>query len=226
MNFPSELSFASFLQYSPRESGTRGAQSKRVMYAIKNDGSLNFRNTSGETVQRNAIDAFASAIARVCHSDSFLASYFGPDSVLIPVPKSAPLKNSGALWVPKRICVALVAQKLASDVATVLERHTPVQKSSTAGKGQRPNPPDHYSSSRIADNASFVLGRRIVLVDDVITRGSSFVGFYPHLMEAFPQAQILCFALLRTESSLPVDIIVAPVQGVIRYKNGHLSRVP
>jgi orotate phosphoribosyltransferase-like protein len=64
------------------------------------------------------------------------------------------------------------------------------------------------------------------LVDDVITRGSSFVGMIPHLQEAFPGFEINCFALVRTQSYDAVDNFVAAVEGVITYDGWHLQRTP
>jgi hypothetical protein len=66
----------------------------------------------------------------------------------------------------------------------------------------------------------------ITLVDDVVTRGASFVGMYARLREAYPNARIHCFALIRTISSGEIDAILDPVQGEIRYENDRLSRIP
>jgi hypothetical protein len=63
-------------------------------------------------------------------------------------------------------------------------------------------------------------------VDDVITRGSSFVGLYPRLKVAFPEAVIRCFALVRTQSAGEVERILDAVAGKIHYQNGRLNRWP
>jgi hypothetical protein len=66
----------------------------------------------------------------------------------------------------------------------------------------------------------------ITLVDDVVTRGASFIGMYARLREAYPNAPIRCFALIRTISTGEIDAILDPVHGEIRYENNRLSRVP
>ena len=67
---------------------------------------------------------------------------------------------------------------------------------------------------------------RITLVDDVITHGSSFVGMVPRIQEAFPDAIVRCFALVRTISTGEVDAIFAPTAGTITYRDGLLMRQP
>jgi orotate phosphoribosyltransferase-like protein len=67
----------------------------------------------------------------------------------------------------------------------------------------------------------------ITVVDDVITRGSSFVGAYPRLRSAFPGIPIHCFALVRTISGRDIDGILDPVAGLITHENGQrLHREP
>ncbi|NCA72642.1 MAG: hypothetical protein EOM91_21820 [Sphingobacteriia bacterium] len=63
-----------------------------------------------------------------------------------------------------------------------------------------------------------------MLVDDIVTRGSSFVGVLPHLAAAFPDTPIHCFALLRTISRDEIATILDPVAGRITYRQGHLHR--
>jgi hypothetical protein len=107
-----------------------------------------------------------------------------------------------------------------------LERTRPVQRAALAATGQRPHPPDHYASIRVRAPRLRVHPTRITLVDDVITRGSSFVGMVPRIQEAFPDATICCFALIRTISTGDVDAIFAPIAGTITYREGLLIRQP
>jgi hypothetical protein len=226
MNFPSSLPFISFLQYSPKGNGSAGQKSKTFMYAIKADGPIAAKNVKGEWIMVNAINAITNLLAREAQKQAVLNKYFGADVTLIPIPRSTPLAAKDALWPTHRICRAFVERGLGGDIAPVLERHRPVQKSSMAKPGQRPGPQEHYDSTRISQGEVVLAGRRITLVDDVVTRGSSFVGMMPHVRTAFPDLEINCFALVRTQSYDPVDQIVAPVEGVITYENGQLRRTP
>jgi orotate phosphoribosyltransferase len=85
---------------------------------------------------------------------------------------------------------------------------------------------DCYRVSPLVNNARNDSGLRITLVDDVVTRGASFVGMMPHLQRGFPGCEINCFALVRTQSYDAVDQIVAAVEGVITCDCRQLLRVP
>lgn len=54
---------------------------------------------------------------------------------------------------------------------------------------------------------------RVVLVDDVITRGATIAAAATRLLEAFPNMSIRAFAVAHTESEMPN--IVAPRMGTI-----------
>jgi len=66
----------------------------------------------------------------------------------------------------------------------------------------------------------------ITLVDDVITRGSSFVGLVPRVQETFPGIEIRCFALVRTISSGDIKNILDPIEGTISFNGVDLQRYP
>jgi hypothetical protein len=226
MNFASNLPFISFLQYSPKGLGSAGQTSKAIMYAIKSDGLISLKDAQGVSKGANAIDATINTLVREAKKQEFLNKYFGTDVTLIPIPRSAPLKDKDALWPTHRICRALIARGFGGDIAPILERHRPVQKSSFAKPGQRPGPQEHFDSTGISQGAVILSGRRITLVDDVVTRGASFVGMIPHLQKTFPGFEINCFALVRTQSYEAVDQIVAAVEGVITYDGSQLRRSP
>jgi hypothetical protein len=48
----------------------------------------------------------------------------------------------------------------------------------------------------------------------------------PRIQEAFPNAIVHCFALVRTISTGEVDAIFAPTAGTITYRDGLLIRQP
>jgi hypothetical protein len=226
MSFPSSLPFTSFLQYSPKGLGGKGNDSKFVRSAIKSDGMISSSGPEGKILQVNAIDRAVELIPKLIEEYPFLTKCFGPDVTLIPIPRSSPLAAKDALWPTHRICRALCAKGLAGDISTLLERHTPVQKSAFAQPGQRPSPQAHFDSTKIGQVVAMLAGKRITLVDDFITRGSTFIGMFPHVEATFPGFQINCFALVRTESYMAIEKIVAPVEGTITYQHGQLLRKP
>ena len=217
--FPSDLRFASLLHYSPRGSSEISVLSQDITRRIKNDKFL----SDG----RNAIEAATEHLVKEIDKFPFLHAYFGPHVTLIPVPRNAPMR-AGWLWSPFRICSSFAARGLADAVLPCLVRKKAVTKSATAGPGKRPKPKDHYDTTNVIPSVLVPTPSHITLVDDVITQGSTFVGIIPRLQEAFPQAELRCFALIRTESSGEVSTIVEPVEGHIQFDEvtSFLKRVP
>jgi hypothetical protein len=222
MPFPSEISYTAFLQYSPRGDSKISMNSRVITGAIKNDSYIPVTQ-DGKTVSVRGIEYIVSLISHEIKNYPFLGECLGSEFALVPIPRSAPLKNKDALWPSRRICEALVAAGLGAEVLPLLNRRTAVQKAATAGKGMRPDPEHHYESTIIDNNVPSLLEKPITLVDDVITRGSSFVGMFRRITEAFPNRKISCFALVRTESE--ITTIKSPVQGtIILHPSGRLWR--
>ena len=215
--FPSELPFFSLLQYAPRGRSETSRQSCEIVHAVKTNA--NWR-TQGQTV--NIIAHAAKRAKEVLASSDVLAPGLGADVLLIPMPRSS-LQKPGALWPPLVICEALKAEGLGADIEPCLRRTVPVGKAATAASGGRPDPADH-DNSVVVERDSFFVPKRITIVDDVITRGSSFVGVLPKVAAAFPDVPVSCFALVRTISDGDIDAILDPVQGTITSEDGKRLR--
>jgi hypothetical protein len=226
MCLPSELEFGSFLQYAPSGTTDISEASKTVCYAIKNDSQLSRRAADGETCFVSAIQRAVERIEQSRRGGPLLEDFFGPDRILVPVPRSAPFRTSDALWPAKKICDELVALGLGAAVLPALIRHTAVTKSATAPRGCRPMPPDHFASTSLASELPLFSQRKITVVDDVITRGSTFIGVSPHVVARFPDHDVRYFAMVRTISGGDVETLVAPVIGSIQYTGNYLHREP
>jgi hypothetical protein len=213
---PSSLTFASLLQYAPRGQSDPSVRSRDVMYKIKQDGYVGrFR----------IIDFSAERLAQQIAAYPFLGDYFNSSVTLVPAPRSSPPIRPDALWPSLRICRAILARGLGADVVPCIRRTYAVRKSSTAAAGPRPGPAEHYASARVVRKKRRA-PRAITLEDDVITRGSTFVGLVPRLEEAFPGVEIRCFALVRTQSTGEIDRILDPVERTITYDGADLRRHP
>jgi predicted amidophosphoribosyltransferase len=130
------------------------------------------------------------------------------------------------LWPAKRIAEELVRQGLGREVLVLLERHEPIEKSALQRDGtKRPGPEEHIRTIRVVD-ALLASARRVVLVDDVVTRGATLLGCATLLLHALNRIQVHAFAAVRTMSGLEIDGMLAPVTGVITYTNGRLHREP
>jgi predicted amidophosphoribosyltransferase len=156
-----------------------------------------------------------------------LSSLFAADSILVPVPGSAP--STRGMWAALRLASALHGVGLGGSVWTGIERRFPVRKSATALNTARPIVQQHYESFAVAalESAPGKLPTRLIIVDDVITKGRTLLAAAIRLHEAFPNADIRAFALVRTMGFVTkVGDALDPCQGVVRWAGGDARREP
>ncbi len=195
---------------------------------------------------------FAVQVWRENAANGRFVELFGRDVVLVPVPGSRP---GGVPWVGERLARCLQDLGLACAVWPCLRRCYPVRKSAFAAAGQRPSVREHYASFAVerwpaspdrlagtrrmscADGASHDLralrlrgagsAHRLVLIDDVVTRGRTLLAAAARLREAFPQCEIRAFALMRTlgRGQLPWRN-PDPCEGQVRWLRGDARRIP
>jgi hypothetical protein len=213
---PSDIPFVSFLQYAPQGVSDLSRESREIVLKIKTDG---FH--ANKPIIPYAVERFEQHLAKLEEH----RGWFTPGTLLIPVPRSAPTVT-GAVWPSKRICEELNNRGLGGEIRACLRRTVAIRKSATA-KGNRPDPAEHYESVEVESDAPLLVQPdRILLVDDVVTRGSTFLGLVPRLQESFPVADILCFALVRTMSKREIDSMADPVSGHIRFDGVTPHREP
>ncbi|HWM91420.1 MAG TPA: hypothetical protein VN493_11705 [Thermoanaerobaculia bacterium] len=203
----SSVEYGAFLSYTPRPTpgNEEQARSKRVCHGIKQDAYWD----ANTRLIPFAADKLKEGLTPE------LADLLAPDVVLVPTPGSAPMKQRDALWVPRRICQELVAVGLGGRWEPWLARHTAVQKSAFASRGQRPSAQVHYDSMRVERRVTDQeRPTRITLVDDVLTKGSTLLAGASLLAEAFPGVPVRVFALIRTMGFAFVQI-ADPVYGEI-----------
>jgi predicted amidophosphoribosyltransferase len=160
------------------------------------------------------------------------AAVLGRRVVLVPVPGSAPA--SGAGWVAERLARCLGELELAGQVWPVLRRRRAVRKSAFAPAGARPSVLEHFQSFAIERTVEGGpaceprgAGLHLTLVDDVITRGRTLLGAAARLREAFPEAQVRAFALLRTLGrDEPLRQVLDPCEGEVRWLGTDARRLP
>ena len=163
---------------------------------------------------------------RLLYDDATFADFFGPDTVLMPVPGSTPRRDENTLWVGERICRVLLAEGLANAVMPNVRRVRQVPKSAYQTPGNRPNARTHYNS--IAVDAELLNPARILLVDDIVTKGSTLLACASRASEAFPQAEIRAFPMVRTMGLVPdIDRRLAPCVGrIFRLPDNEANRDP
>ncbi len=167
---------------------------------------------------------YAERVSQQVRDSSPLTGFFSPESVLVPIPGSAPQGGAGRT-VADMLATALLGEGLGHVVWAGLHRVRPVLKSATAVPGSRPSVAAHYAS--FAADASGGCLRQIMLVDDIVTKGRTLLAAAARLREALPQAEIRAFALIRTMGLVPdVNRLLDPCVGEIRWKSGDAVRTP
>jgi hypothetical protein len=205
------ITFASCYVYSPTGLGAVCERS-RLLRALLKAGDANF------------IRKYACRVRQQAEDSTQLAGFFGAADVLVPVPGSTPY-IAGNLWAAEHLAVALLNAGLGGAAWCGLRRVRAVRKSATAAPGTRPTVSVHYES--------FALERppkapeRIVLIDDVVTKGRTLLAAASRVHETLPSSQIRAFALLRTLGLISgVQQLLDPCKGVIRWQAGDAHRSP
>jgi predicted amidophosphoribosyltransferase len=209
------LSFGAYLTYTPRGQSISAQQSKNLMLRVKNDNKI---GTPPKLISEFIAEKIKENIENLPFKD-----FFGSDVALVPVPKSS-LMQQGSLWVPDRIVSALEQQNLGKKYSC-LRRVVAINKSATSSNADRPKAKDHFES--VQCQVILPLPTKIILVDDVVTRGSTLLGCASRLKNIFPNTQIYAFAVIRTISDeTQFEKIEDPCVGEIFLINNETYRTP
>jgi predicted amidophosphoribosyltransferase len=139
------------------------------------------------------------------------------------VPRSA--TKVGGTWAAAELARALVEAGVGSATWTGLHRVSAIAKSATSAKGWRPSVARHFDSFRLEPLK--IRPRRVVLIDDVITKGRTLLAAAARVREALPDTQIRAFALLRTMGFISdLSGLLEPCRGEIRWMRGDARRKP
>jgi predicted amidophosphoribosyltransferase len=201
-----QLEFGALLTYTPRGTTSSAKHSKAVMQVLKRD------NYVGNPPEILMSEWVARKVQQKLNELPF-ASFFHPNSILVPVPKSS-LMQPHTLWVPERIAKALVSVGIGEQVVSCLIRAEAVPKAALSSPKERPTANHHYESLSVQGS----LGKpdEIVLIDDVVTRGATLMGCANRLIDAFPQCHIRAFAAMRTISNAnEFESVYSPCVGTI-----------
>jgi hypothetical protein len=204
------VAFASCYVYSPAGESGICARS-RLLRALLKEGDAHF------------LFKYAIRVRQQSEPSAVLAGFFLAGDVLVPVPRSAP--KVGGTWAAAELAHALVQAGVGGATWPGLIRVSAVSKSATAAKGWRPSVARHYDSFRL--ESLRLRPRRVVLIDDVITKGRTLLAAAARMREALPDTQIRAFALLRTMGFISdLRDLLEPCRGEIRWLRGDARRIP
>ena len=212
------VTFASCYVYSPGGAGASSVRSRLMRSLLK---------------ERDAyfIDKYADRVRQQVAEGPSLAGFFCASSVLVPVPGSLPRTRHDAS-VADRLAQALLGEGLGYGIWRGLRRISPVRKSATCMPGMRPTVGDHYESLAVCEPAAglqapYSSRPKIVLVDDVVTKGRTLMAAAARVREALPDAEVRAFALIRTMGlTTGVDHLLQPCVGEICWRRGDAQRRP
>jgi len=181
-----KLTYSSLFSYCPQCSTKESLTAREFMKCLKNNWPFGGKDPSEIVVQT------------LLKNVSQWSSIFHGDVVLVPVPRSAPMRK-GSLWPP--FLLAEEMQKVGlGRVSTLLERVEKVNPSSLSRAKDRPGPIKHFESIRLRRSKVSDV-KNVILVDDLVTRGHTFMGCAWRIEEAYPEASIHAFAAIRTVSN-------------------------
>lgn len=205
------LSFASCYVYSPRGTGVVSQGSRLMCERVKHSDPL-------------WLPRYAGSVLELAERYGYFRGVFKGAPILVPIPGSESLDN--VPWAAAHLAEALRVLGLARATWIALQRRFSVRKSSQAPAGRRPTVHEHYQSFRVGTRSSDS-PEKIVLIDDVITKGRTLFAAAARLQVALPHAEIRGFALIRTLGYLQrLDRLIAPCEGVVYWAGGDARREP
>jgi len=207
------LDFASCYVYAPCGGCAVSARSRSFCAMVK-------------AAEPPRVALYAGCVVRQAHLMPCLAEFFRTIDVLIPIPASEP-SGSNREYLPDRLAEALVAEGLATSSCMGLRRIRHVPKSASAAPGRRPTVMAHYDSLSVVPGSDLPNDSCLLLIDDVVTKGRTLLAASMRLHEAFPQARITAFALLRTLGFKDrLEGLLEPCVGRIVWRAGDAHRNP
>jgi hypothetical protein len=207
------LAFASCYVYAPCGACRVSARSRSLCAMIK-------------APAPPLVPLYARCVMRQARLMPILAEFFQAVDVLVPVPACEPSSPSRE-YLPARLADAFVAEGLARSAWKGLCRVSAVPKSATSPPGRRPTVWAHYDSLSVVSGPDLPADAHLLLIDDVVTKGRTLLAAAARLREAFPQARIKAFALLRTLGFKDqIEDLLDPCVGRIGWHAGDAHRNP
>lgn len=215
----SEIRFGSYLVYSPSGKSLKSVTAKNFCYAVKQDSTL-VVGSPGRAVR---IIPFLVQHLHTNLERTPLRELFADRPVLVPAPRSS-LVKPGSLYPTKLICQQMIERGLGSVTSDLLERVDAVPKAAFQKPADRPTVIQHYNSMGVRPELD--APSAILVVDDVVTSGGMLLACVSKLQDAYPNAAIAAFALIRTMSGAELEAVVDACVGQVRLRGDRGQRTP
>ncbi len=184
------LRCGSWMVYSTRGRSTASMCARYVIVRLK-------RGRVEPRSGRSWADLLIAQFAR--QAPAMLRQLFASPVTLVPVPAcGARDVESSGVWPALELCQELSRRGFGDDVQAVLERVEAVANSAWAPR-RRPSVEDHFQSLGVTSLVKEP--RRLLLVDDVVTRGATLMAAARRLAVAYPATQMEAFALARVQGA-------------------------
>jgi len=207
----SELLCGSFLVYPPGDRATtkEARAIQKFIWLVKDDRPY---PGSGQMAIEYAIEGLKKNLP-----GSVLEGFFD-GAVLIPVPTSKKRPPEEPYhWPGRRLCRAMLAAGLGAGMDPCVVRCVTIKSSKKCAPDERPTVKDHLASMALEGHPCLDAPRRVILVDDLVTRGSTMLAAAEVARGRYPSSLIAGFALAATlmpdaEFSVQVDIRISKIR--------------
>lgn len=184
-----ELEVASLLIYPSRPQSAADREAREVIL------------TGIKQAKPRHLQRVAERLATLPESDP-VRRLVPSQAVLVPAPRSFPLAKD-SLWPALQIAEALRVAGVGLQVLPLLSRSEPVRRSTGARAGADREPPlRHFETIEPTSFTHIALAEprvHFVIVDDVVTTGSTLIACASRLAALAPEATITAFAVARAE---------------------------
>ena len=189
--FEDRIRLACLLSYVPEKYWGKSPSTEEY-------GELRFACDSMEVLKKNGIQpagtaSMAEFVAKWCADNNLFPGFFSKETILVPAPSSDSTRHC-TRWIPKMLADALVSRGLGRVVVPCLKRVKSIRSAHLSM--DRPTLKEQYDSMGVV--GGFGNPSEILLVDDIVTTGTTFMGAYRRIAEKYPDASIRAFAAMRT----------------------------
>jgi len=140
---------------------------------------------------------------------------------LVPVPGHSILYKFAALQ-SLQIAKSLMNVGLSSTIYNLIERTTTIRRSSFQITEERPTVEEHIETLEVFPQ--LINQETLVLVDDIVTKGTTLVACAQMLSKIYPEKEIKFFAAMRTTSTDLINFYEPVSSTIFYYDSGKTFR--